>query len=84
MVKVRLARVGTKKVPVYRVVVTDARCKRDGRHLELLGTYNPRLGEGQGLTLNHARLAYWQGVGAQLSTEVSRLVKRNPAAAPTA
>ncbi len=84
MIKVRLARFGTKKLPMYRVLVADARAWRDGRHLENLGTYNPRAAEG-GFQINHTRLAYWQSVGAQLSEEVGNLVKRNPpAAAPVA
>lgn len=82
MVKVRLSRVGTKKTPIYRIVVTDARSKRDGRFLENIGTYDPRAEQGKGFTLNRDRLAYWQGQGAQLSEEMTRLVSRNPATAP--
>ena len=45
MVKIRLARSGTKKKPYYRVVVADQRCKRDGRYLEHIGFYNPMVSE---------------------------------------
>ncbi len=80
MVKVRLARVGTSKSPLYRIVVTNSRSKRDGRFLENIGTYDPRAKEGStGFVLDRSRLAHWQGVGAQLSGEVSRLLGRNPA-----
>ncbi|MBL8602819.1 MAG: 30S ribosomal protein S16 [Myxococcales bacterium] len=84
MIKVRLSRFGTKKSPMYRVLVADSRAWRDGRHLENIGTYNPRAATGA-VKLDYARLAYWQSVGAQLSEEVTNLVKRNPApAAPAA
>ena len=45
MVKIRLARGGTKKKPYYRIVVADQRCKRDGRNLERIGFYNPMVTE---------------------------------------
>lgn len=80
MIKVRLARFGTNKTPLYRVVVTNSRSARDGRFLENIGTYNPRAATG-GFKLDHARLSYWRGVGAQMSLEVERLVGRNPAPA---
>jgi small subunit ribosomal protein S16 len=80
MITVRLARVGTNKTPLYRVVVTDSRAKRDGRHLENIGTYDPRAREGvKGFKIDHVRLAHWRGVGAQLSEEVAHLIERNPA-----
>lgn len=80
MITVRLARVGTSKTPFYRIVVTDSRAKRDGRHIENIGTYDPRAKEGaKSFTINYDRLAYWRGFGAQLSGEVGRLVERNPA-----
>lgn len=82
MVKIRLARVGTKKTPIYRVAVTDSRSPRDGKHIELIGLYDPRAKDAaKTLTLDHARLQHWQKVGAQLSEEVRNLVKRNPAPA---
>jgi small subunit ribosomal protein S16 len=78
MVKIRLARTGTNKVTSYRIVVTDHRAKRDGRHIENLGTYDPRAKQG-GFVLDHARLKHWLGFGAQLSEEMTQLLKRNPA-----
>jgi small subunit ribosomal protein S16 len=80
MLKVRLSRVGTNKAPFYRIVVANSRAPRDGRHLENLGTYDPRAKAGtQGFTINRDRLAYWRGHGAQLSDEVARLLLRNTA-----
>lgn len=82
MIKVRLSRFGTKKSPMYRVLVANSRSWRDGRHLENIGTYNPRAAAGA-FKIDYTRLAYWQSVGAQLSEEVNNLVKRNPAPAAT-
>ncbi len=80
MVTVRLSRVGTNKSPLYRIVVANSRAARDGRHLENIGTYDPRAKEGvQGFKIDHARLAHWQSFGARLSEEVTRLVARHPA-----
>lgn len=82
MIKVRLARFGTKKTPLYRIVVADQRFKRDGRHLEAIGTYNPRAATGTGFLIDRIRLAAWVKVGAQLSEEVGNLVKRFPEQTP--
>jgi small subunit ribosomal protein S16 len=80
MIKVRLSLVGTKKTPVYRIVVANSRAARDGRHLENIGTYDPRAKEGmKSFSINRTRLTYWQSVGAQLSEELTRLLERNPA-----
>lgn len=84
MIKVRLSRFGSKKTPLYRIVVADHRSKRDGRHLEMIGTYNPRAEAGKGFLVDRIRLAHWQGVGAQLSEEVTNLLRRNPAPAAAA
>ena len=80
-VKLRLSRVGAKKNPFYRVVVTDLRSPRGGRFLENIGTYDPSKDPGL-FTVNHERLAYWTGCGAQPSETVGRLIKNNPAPAP--
>jgi small subunit ribosomal protein S16 len=61
-------------------VVADSRAWRDGRHLERLGTYNPRAAT-NAFTVNYARSKYWQSVGAQLSEELGNLLKRHPAPA---
>jgi small subunit ribosomal protein S16 len=85
MVKVRLYRTGARSKPSYRIVVMDQRKKRQGRVLELLGTYDPR-GSG-GIQYSEAALAKWVERGAQLSDTVRTLVvrhKRSAAASPTA
>lgn len=72
-VKLRLARIGTKNVPVFRLVAIDSRKKRDGRYLEDLGTYNPVTGK---LLQFHAdRFAYWVSQGAIQSDTVKKLHK---------
>ncbi len=75
MVVIRLARHGKHKAPFYRVVVADHEMKRDGRHLEVLGTYNT-MTEPSALTLNAERVKYWVGVGAKPSDTVARLIER--------
>ena len=76
-VHIRLARAGAKKRPFYRLVVTDHRSPRGGRFLENIGTYDPSKDPGL-FTIDRARLAYWQGVGATPSETVERLLKKNP------
>lgn len=76
MVTIRLARGGAKKRPFYNIVVADSRCRRDGRFIERIGFYNPVAAEHEtNLRIDHERLAYWQGVGAQVSDTVARLVR---------
>lgn len=76
MVVIRLARGGAKKRPFFNIVATDSRNARDGRFIERVGYYNPTSKEGeQRFRVADDRLAYWQGVGAQLSPTVARLVK---------
>ncbi|HTD04989.1 30S ribosomal protein S16 [Undibacterium sp.] len=81
MVVIRLARGGAKKRPFYNIVATDSRNRRDGRFIERIGFYNP-VAQGNAETVRVAqdRLAYWQGVGAQLSPAVARLVNAKAAA----
>ncbi|WP_423196376.1 MULTISPECIES: 30S ribosomal protein S16 [unclassified Cupriavidus] len=84
MVVIRLARGGSKKRPFFNIVATDSRNRRDGRFIERIGFYNPlAAGKEEGLRVVQDRLTYWQGVGAQLSPTVARLVKQSktPAAA---
>jgi small subunit ribosomal protein S16 len=82
MVVIRLARGGAKKRPFYNIVATDSRNRRDGRFVERIGFYNP-MASGQEVPFRVAqdRLSYWQGVGAQLSPAVARLVASQKAAA---
>ncbi|MES2130299.1 MAG: 30S ribosomal protein S16 [Pseudomonadota bacterium] len=76
MVVIRLARGGAKKRPFFNIVATDSRNRRDGRFIERIGFYNPMAsGAEEGFRITADRLAYWQGVGAQLSPTVQRLVK---------
>ncbi|MGE5160692.1 MAG: 30S ribosomal protein S16 [Betaproteobacteria bacterium] len=87
MVVIRLARGGAKKRPFFNIVATDSRNARDGRFIERLGYYNPVSAESeQRFRIANDRLAYWTGVGAQLSPTVARLVKefRPAASAPAA
>lgn len=81
MVTIRLARGGAKKRPFYNIVVADSRCRRDGRFIERIGFYNPVAAQNEErLRVDRGRLAYWQGVGAQVSDTVDRLVRAQPAA----
>ncbi len=76
MVVIRLSRGGAKARPFYNIVVADKRVRRDGRFIERLGFYNPLAkANEEGLRVAQDRLAYWQGVGAQVSPAVERLVK---------
>ena len=85
MLAIRMRRVGSKKRPFFRVVVTDSRSPRDGRFVEVLGYYNPRT-KPETLQLDRDRLGYWLGVGARPSNSVRTLVGRmpEPAAEPAA
>ena len=84
MVIIRLARGGSKKRPFYNIVATDSRNRRDGRFIERVGFYNPVATKGEALRIAQDRLTYWQGVGAQLSPTVQRLVKEAQKAQPAA
>ena len=75
MVVIRLARGGAKKRPFYNIVAADSRNRRDGRFVERIGFYNPvASGAEVPFRIAEDRLSYWQGVGAQLSPAVARLV----------
>jgi small subunit ribosomal protein S16 len=76
---IRLARVGARKQPYYRVVVIDKERARDGRALEVVGTYNPRT-DPASVELKRERIDYWVSKGAQLSDRVSKLVSKTAAA----
>ncbi len=84
MVKIRLARFGTKKSPFYHVVVTDSKYKRDGRFLEQVGTYDPAkpMQEAQ---IDHARVEYWTSQGAWITETLEKVLrehKKGTAASP--
>ncbi|HBF12381.1 MAG TPA: 30S ribosomal protein S16 [Deltaproteobacteria bacterium] len=74
-VVIRLARHGKKKHPFYRVVAADQNFPRDGRFLEVLGTYNPKHPQAKG-TINKERLQHWISHGAKPSALVKQLVDR--------
>lgn len=76
MVKIRLSRTGARKRPFYHVVATDERSSRDGRYIERLGFFNPiASGSEEKFRLNIERIAYWRGIGAQISQRVEKLLK---------
>ena len=74
-VKIRLKRMGRKKLPIYRIVVADSRKARDGKCIEEIGTYNPLKRDigTHGMLINEDRLKYWVSVGAQSTDVVARL-----------
>lgn len=74
MVRIRLRRTGLKHQPTYRLVVADKEAPRDGRFLEILGSYNPRT-EPFTLDVNEERLYHWMSQGAQPSESVVKLLK---------
>ncbi len=76
--KIRLARVGAKKQAYYKLVVADARSPRDGRFIEKLGTYNPRVAKDhkEHLVVKEDRIKHWVGVGAQATDRVQRLLSK--------
>lgn len=74
-VKIRLARGGTKKKPVYRVVVADIESPRDGKFIEVVGTYNPNV-EPAAVEFNKDKVAKWIGEGAIATTTVKSLLKK--------
>lgn len=73
--KIRLARGGAKKRPFYRIVVADARCPRDGRFIEKVGTYNPLLptDHAERLRLDTESVKKWLAVGAQPTDRLVRI-----------
>jgi small subunit ribosomal protein S16 len=75
-VKIRLARVGRRNVSRFRVVAIDGRTQRDGKFLEVIGTYNPQAAPKQ-FTLNSDRIAYWIEKGAEVSETVHNLLKQD-------
>ncbi len=78
MLAISLMRMGAKGKPFYRLVVKEKRSKRDGKYLENVGTYNPMIDPAE-VKLNHDRINYWIGVGAQPTDTVKSLIKNNPA-----
>ncbi len=73
-VRMRLARVGSKKNPIYRVVVADSRSPRDGRFIEIVGRYNPQMNPSM-IDLDADKVKSWLAKGAQPSDPVAKLIK---------
>ena len=72
---VRLARMGRKKRPFYRIVVTDSRKRRDSGYIESIGYYNP-LTDPDTIKFDEERLNYWKSVGAKLSSRVEKITNK--------
>jgi small subunit ribosomal protein S16 len=73
-VRVRLTRVGSKKNPIWRVVVADQRSPRDGRFIETIGHYNPQTNPST-IVIDEERFQHWVSRGAQPTGTVKQLVK---------
>src|SRR5881392_1241157 len=82
-VKIRMKRVGTKNLPVFRIVVADGRSPRDGKFIEEIGTYQP-LKKGDNFKLDLDRAKYWLSKGAQPSDTVASFIKKATKAAAVA
>lgn len=83
MLAIRMRRVGAKKSPFFRVVVTEHREARDGAFVEILGHYYPRATPAK-IELNRERVDYWLSKGARPSDTVRTLLAKQPAPAPDA
>jgi len=75
LVKIRLTRMGAHKSPFYRIIVADAKARRDGPFIEILGTYDPKV-EPSKLEVDVERAKHWIGQGAQPSETVKRLLQK--------
>jgi len=75
LVKIRLTRMGALKKPFYRIIVADAKARRDGPFIEIIGTYDPKK-EPSEIKLNLQRAEYWIGKGAQPTDRVKRLLEK--------
>jgi small subunit ribosomal protein S16 len=82
-VRVRLTRVGSKKNPIWRVVVADQRSPRDGRFIETIGQYNPQT-DPSTIVIDEERLQHWLARGAQPSGTVKQLMKAHAKSAAAA
>lgn len=72
-VRIRLTRMGRKKKPFYRIVAANSEAKRDGKFLEVVGTYDP-LQDPVAITIHQDKLQYWLGKGAKPSDTVKSLI----------
>jgi small subunit ribosomal protein S16 len=76
LLRIRLSRIGKRKQPSYRIVVTDRRNPREGAHLEIIGHYNP-LTNPATITLKEDRAIHWLQVGAQPSATAAKILSRS-------
>ena len=83
MLVIRMRKMGSKKRPFFRVVVTDSRIARDSSFVEIVGHYNPRTKPAK-VEIDRERINHWVGKGAQLSDTVRTLLKRHAPAAVAA
>ena len=81
--KIRLSRIGTTHQPHYRVVIAEARSRRDGAATEVVGTYDPRA-KFNGIKLNLARVDYWTSKGAKPTETLAPMIRRYRRAAAAA
>ncbi len=82
-VSIRLRREGAKNRPYYKIVVADSRSPRDGKFIEIIGTYDPKI-PGSNSSLKLERAEYWISKGAQPSDTVRSLIKKNKKRVPIA
>jgi len=82
-VKIRLARMGSKSSPFYRIVIADSASPRDGRFLEIVGNYDPKKDPAE-VNLDEGRVAAWLSQGAKPTLTVSQLLKRKGIVSKTA
>jgi small subunit ribosomal protein S16 len=75
VVRIRLRRMGAKKKPFYRVVIAHKDSPRDGRFIEIVGTYDPRT-QPETVNLKADRVSHWLSTGAQPSESVSRILRK--------
>jgi small subunit ribosomal protein S16 len=76
MVRIRLRRIGRKKVPIYQLVAADARARRDGAFLEDLGRYEPKK-KPHTISIKEDRVAYWLSVGAQPTATARSILRQS-------
>jgi len=78
---IRLSRMGARKQPYYRIVVIEKERARNGRPVEVVGTYNPRTNPAS-IEMKRERVDYWVSKGAQMSERVNKLYSKAPTAVP--
>ncbi len=74
-VRIRLTRFGRKKKPFYRIIVADSEAKRDGKFLDIVGTYDPLM-DPASIKIDNVKLQNWLGKGALPTTTVKSLIKK--------